>query len=133
MRPGGPAGTTVADMMWVLACAVLVVVLVGAAVLPRRAGQPREGFPWFWVAFPAAALLVAASIAMGLAWAGVSKWGTVVVHQASYEPSVQFLSNEQFNQMYVRWQVLAVARLVLPIVAVATVGLSVWAWRRGRV
>ena len=99
--------------------------------MPRRAEQPREGFPWFWVALPAAALLVAASIAMGLAWAGVSGAGTMVVHQASYEPGVQFLSNEQFDQMYLRWQVLSAARWVLPIVAVATVGLSVWAWRRG--
>lgn len=133
MRPGGPADTTVADMIWVFACAVLVVVLVGGAVVPRRAEQPREGFPWFWVAFPAAALLVAASIAMGLAWAGVSGVGTMVVHHASYEPVGQFLSNEQFNQMYLRWQVLSGARWFLPIVAVATVGLSVWAWRRGRV
>lgn len=36
-----------------------MVILVGAAVLPRRAAQPREGFPWFWLSFPTAVFLVA--------------------------------------------------------------------------
>ena len=55
-----------AAMIWVWISAVLIVVLVGAAVLPRRASRPRRGFPWFWILFPTAAFLVAGSLHMWL-------------------------------------------------------------------
>lgn len=119
-------------MVWVFAFAVLVVVLVGGAVLPRRAGQSREKFPWFWIAFPVAALLVAASITLWLPSAGMVGGWTMYMPLADREPGMQFLSNEQFNEMYLRTQLYLAAQWVLPIAAVITAGLSVWAWRRGR-
>ena len=120
-------------MVWVFAFAVLIVVLVGGAVLPRRAAQPRAGFPWFWIAFPAALLLLAASISLRLP--GVSTVGgwTMYMPLADRPHEMHFLSNEQFNSVYLRMRLYSAAVWLLPIAAVVAAGLSVWAWRRDRV
>lgn len=120
-------------MAWVFAFAVLIVVLVGAAVLPRRAGQPRGGFPWFWIVFPAAVLLVAGSISMWLPGVGAVGGWTMYMPLADRSDGMQFLTNEQFNSAYLRMRLYSAALWVLHIAAVFTTGLSVWAWRRGRV
>lgn len=68
------AGANVAVMIWVWILAVLIVVLVGAAVLPRRGSHPREDFPWFWLmqARSAAAWILPV---LSLAAVGLSVWG----------------------------------------------------------
>lgn len=123
------AVANVAVMVWVWTFAVLMVVLVGAAVLPRRAGQDREGFPWFWLAFPAAVLLVAGSLHMWLPVIGAPGGWTMYMPLADRHGGVQFLGNEQFWQL----QAFLLGRWILPIAALVVVGLSVWSWRRGRV
>ena len=123
------AVANVAVMVWVWTFAVLMVVLVGAAVLPRRAGQARETFPWFWVAFPTAVLLVAGSLHMWLAGISATGCWTMYMPLADRPGDMQFLSNEQFWQ----FQAFLLGRWILPIAALVVVGLSVWSWRRGRV
>ena len=115
-----------AVMVWVWTFAVLMVVLVGAAVLPRRVQQPREGFPWFWLSFPAAVLLVAGSLHMWLPLIGATAGWTMYMPLADRRDGVQFLGNEQFWQL----QAFLVGKWILPITALVAVGLSVWAWRR---
>lgn len=119
-------------MVWIFAFAVLIVVLVGGAVLPRRARQPRGGFPWFWIAFPAAVLLVAGSISMWLPGVGAVGGWTMYMPLADRSDEIQFLSNEQFNSVYLRMRLYWAGVWVLPIAAVLAAGLSIWAWRRGR-
>ncbi|MBP2527195.1 hypothetical protein [Rhodococcus sp. PvP104] len=116
-------------MVQVWTFAVFMVVLVGAAVLPRRAGQPRQGFPWFWLSFPMAALLVAGSLHMWLPGISAASSWTMYMPLADRGSGLQFLSNEQL------WQVQAflLGRWILPIAALVLAGLSVWSWRRGRI
>lgn len=118
-----------AVMIWVWIFAVLIVVLVGAVVLPRRASQPREGFPWFWMSFPTAGLLVAGSLNVWLPAFGEP------VGWMRYMPLMnrQAVSRVVGNEHYWLMQASAVGAWILPILALAAVGLSVWAWRRGRV
>ncbi len=126
------AVANVAVMVWVWTFAVLIVVLVGAAVLPRRTGQPRQGFPWFWVTFPLAVLLVAGSLHVWLFEIGASSGWTMYMPLADRRGGMQFLSNQQFGQFW-QLQVFLLGRWILPITALVLVGLSVWSWRRGRV
>ena len=123
------AVANVAVMVWVWTFAVLIVVLVGAAVLSRRAGQPRERFPWFWVTFPVAVLFVAGSLHMWLPGVGATGGWTMYMPLADRRGGVQFLGNEQFWQL----QAFLLGRWILPIAALVLVGLSAWSWRRGRV
>lgn len=95
--------------------------------------QPRGGFPWFWIAFPVAALMVAASIAVWLPETGGFGGWTMYMPLTDRSEGMQFLSNEQFNAMYLRARVYAAAAWALPVAAVVAAGLSVSAWRRGRV
>lgn len=115
--------------MWVWMCAVLIVVLVGAAVLPRRARQPRAGFPWFWLLFPAAAFLVAGSLHMWLPAFGEPGGWMRYLPMRNRPAVLRIMSNEQYWQI----QAFLVGTWLLPILALAAVGLSGWAWRRGRV
>ena len=115
-------------MVWVWTFAVLIVVLVGAAVLSRRVGQPRVGFPWFWVAFPVAVLLLVGSAQMWLPGIGVTSGWTMYMPLADRSPGVQFLGNEQFWQLQAFWA----GRWVVPAAALVSVGLAVLSWRRGR-
>ena len=107
------AVANVAVMVWVWTFAVLIVVLVGAAVLSRRAGQPREGFPWFWVTFPVAVLFVAGSLHMWLPGVGATGGWTMYMPLADRRGGVQFLGNEQFWQL----QAFLLGRWILPIAA----------------
>ncbi|WP_010542194.1 hypothetical protein [Dietzia alimentaria] len=120
-------------MVWIFTFAVLIVVLVGGAVLPRRAAQPPAGFPWFWIAFPAAILLVAGSISVWLPGVGAVGGWTMYMPLADRSHEMQFLSNEQFNSVYLCMRLYSAALWALPITAVVAAGLSVWAWRRDRV
>lgn len=115
-------------MVWVWTFAVLMVVLVGAAVLPRRSGIRREGFPWFWLAFPTAMLLVAASVNMWVPGISATGGWTMYMPLADRSGGLQFLSNEQFWQL----QAFLLGRWMLPASALIAAGLSVWSWRRGR-
>lgn len=114
-------------MVWIWTFAVVMVVLVGAAVLPRRAGQPRQGFPWFWLSFPTAVLLVAATLHM---WLPTVTWpgGWMMYMPLTNKPAViSIVGTEHYWTM----QTVYVGAWVLPILALVAGGLSVWAWRRG--
>lgn len=116
-------------MVWIWTFAVVMVVLVGAAVLPRRAEQPRQGFPWFWLSFPTAVLLVAASLHMWLptiTWTG----GLLTYMPLTNKSAFMGIAGPEF---YWRTQMVHVGAWALPVLALTAVGLSVWAWRRGRV
>lgn len=113
------AVANVAVMIWVWILAVLMVVLVGAAVLPRRASQPREGFPWFWLSFPTATFLVAGSLHVWLpAFDEPGDWWR-------YMP----LTNRQAvigvagPEYYWPMQARSVAAWILPILSLSAVGL----------
>ena len=116
-------------MVQVWTFAVLMVVLVGASVLPRRAGQPRQGFPWFWLSFPMAVLLVAGSLHMWLPGISAASAWTMYMSLADRGSGLQFLSDEQLWQL----QAFLLGRWSLPIAALVLVGLSVWSWRRGHI
>lgn len=118
-----------AVMIWVWIFAVLIVVLVGAAVLPLRARQPREGFPWFWLSFPAAVFLVAGSLRVWLPAFGMPSGWMMYLPLANRHAVIGVVGNEHYWMMQAR----SVGAWILPILALAVVGLSVWAWRRGRV
>ena len=118
-----------ADMGWVWIFAALIVVLVAGAVLPRRTGLPGEGFPWFWVAFPIAVFLVAATVSIWLPpIAEAGRW-SMYMPLADRPGGMQYLGNEQ------RWLLRAylIGRWIVPIAALTAMGLSAWSWRRGRV
>ncbi|MFI8592752.1 hypothetical protein [Dietzia maris] len=116
-------------MVWVWTFAVMMVVLVGAAVLPRRVQQPREGFPWFWLSFPAAVLLVAGSLHMWLPHIGTHGGWLRYLPMTNRPAVLRIISNEQYWLI----QAFLVGAWILPVLALVAVGLSVWAWRRGRV
>lgn len=61
-----PGFVTVHHMLWVMVVALVVVLCVAAAVLPRRSGEEREGFPWFWVVFPLTCLAAGITISGSL-------------------------------------------------------------------
>lgn len=122
-------GANVAVMIWVWIFAVLIVVLVGAGVLPWRARQPREGFPWFWLSFPAAVFLVAGSLRVWLPAFGMPSGWMMYLPLANRHAVIGVVGNEHYWMMQAR----SVGAWILPVLALAMVGLSVWAWRRGRV
>lgn len=110
-------------MIWLMILALVVVLLVAAAVLPRhRRADPGfpVRFPWFWVVFPATCFAIAGTIGVLTVPSG-GEYGWTM-----YPPSVQFLSNEQFNRIMWRSRAL----WVLPVVSMIGVGLSIWSWRR---
>lgn len=127
-------------MTWLLIFAVLVVLLVGGAVLPRRADYRGEsgamGFPWFWVAFPMAVLTLVSTVGVFLSrYAGVDipEADTVGLSQPypNFNEAVPFLSGEQFRAM--AGPVDATVYLwFFPVLAVALTVASVVAWRKGR-
>lgn len=125
-------------MTWLLIFAGLVVLLVGGAVLPRRAeyrgGTDAPGFPWFWLVFPLTALLVALAFA---AWLPLAASGGVDFGWTMYMPlgdadedsTTPFLSDAAAWQLLQgRW-----ARIGYPLLAVLGLALSAWAWRRRRI
>lgn len=108
-------------MVWLMVLALVIVLLVAAAVLPRRGtGDASVRFPWFWIIFPATCFAIAATVGVfAVPSGGGFGW-------SMYPPGRQFLTNEQFNQII--WRDRAI--WVLPAASVVGVGLSVWSWRR---
>lgn len=116
-------------MVWVWIVAVLMVVLVGVAVLPRRVRQPSGGFPWFWLSFPTAAFLVAGSLHVWLPTFG-EPGGWWRYMPLTNRQAVIGIAGPEF---YWLMQARSAGAWILPILALVAVGLSLWAWRRGRV
>ncbi|WP_291477664.1 hypothetical protein [Corynebacterium sp.] len=125
-------------MTWLLIFAGLVVLLVGGAVLPRRAEYRGDavttGFPWFWLVFPLTAFLVALAAAAWLPGAGpgVANFGWTMyapLADADETSTTTFLSDEP------AWLLLSGqwARTGYPLLAVGGLVLSSWAWRRRRI
>lgn len=131
MASGPPVAPwiTVVDMVWVWTFAVVIVLVVGAAVLPRRASEPSQGFPWFWVAFPLCVLLATGSLTMWLPLIAATGGVPMYMPLADSHDGVQVLGNDQFWQLHA----FTPGRWILPITALVLGGLSAWAWRRGRV
>lgn len=108
-------------MTWLLVLAVLIVLTVAGAVLPRRVSREQRGFPWFWVVFPITAFAVALAVYsfLPIAPLGVDFGWTM------YSPLVD--SSESSVDPF--WS----GKIMWVVTAVVGAGLSVWAWRRGRV
>ncbi|WP_291313151.1 hypothetical protein [Corynebacterium sp. UBA2622] len=104
-----------------LVFAALIVLLVAAAVLPRRARHDSAAFPWFWVAFPVAALSTALAIYSLAPRAPLNAdfgWGM-------YMPLAD--ATDEFEGTLLR------SKIVWAAASVVSLALSAWAWRRGRV
>ncbi|WP_288832360.1 hypothetical protein [uncultured Corynebacterium sp.] len=106
-----------------LAFAALVVVLVAAAVLPRRAAEDPSRFPWFWVAFPLTALALALTAYLFLPAGPLNTEFGWTMYAPLADATEDSGDTAAFNWQGVFW---AAASL-------AGAGLSAWAWRRGRV
>lgn len=126
-------------MTWLLIFAALVVLLVAAAVLPRRAAYWREsepaGFPWFWFLFPLTALLVALALAAWLPGSPASGWtdfgwGMSAPYVAVDDADTwTFLSDEAASHLLMSpW-----TRIVYPLLAVLGAVLTTRAWKEGRI
>ena len=110
-------------MTWLMLFALLIVVLVAGAVLPRHRTTPpalegRRQFPWFWIAFPVTMLALGMAISLLLRLPGPITYGWTM-----YMPL-----SEDIHQ-----PVLSVSGLIWLVVAVVGAVLSVLAWRRGRI
>ncbi|MGN0096085.1 MAG: hypothetical protein ACI38U_08475 [Corynebacterium sp.] len=123
-------------MTWTLLASALLTVLVGAVVLPRRAGHERVGFPWFWVTFPVSVFAWVCTIGVFL-----SRYAHVMTSETDrvglslpypeFGQTVQFLSNEQSRQMYGPIEPTAYL-FFFPVLGVVCTLVSVIAWRKGR-
>lgn len=123
-------------MSWALVAAVLLVAVVGVVVLRRRRPQRSAGFPWFWVTFPVAVLALVSVLGSFLSrYAGVDIPEEDIVGLSQPYPdfneTVQFLSNEQFQQMFGPLPY-AVYIWFFPVLGVICTIASVVAWRKGR-
>lgn len=135
-------GCYAARMTWLLIFAALVVLLVGGAILPRRAayrGQEpedpkRPGFPWFWILFPLTVFAIALGFAAwlpGTAATGADFGWTMYMPLADAGDGFDgSLSSDAAvaNLLRMPW-----ARITYLLIAVAGLALSVWAWRKRRI
>lgn len=142
MRSDATPGCYAARMTWLLIFAALVVLLVGGAVLPRRAAyrglepeeQKRPGFPWFWLVFPLTVFAIALGIAAWLPWTagtGADFGWTMYMPLADADEGYgsSLLSDAAAaNLLRMPW-----APIAYPLIAVAGFALSVWAWRKQRI
>ncbi|AHW63655.1 Putative membrane protein [Corynebacterium glyciniphilum AJ 3170] len=107
-------------------------------MLPRRAeywgGTDSLGFPWFWIAFPLTALVVALAFA---AWLPGTASGAVDFGWTMYAPlaDADEDSTTTFLSDQAAWQLLRGewARIGYPLLAVLGLTLSSWAWKKGRI
>lgn len=112
-------------MVWLMALALLTVLLVAAVTLPRQSAPDTElGFPWFWVVFPATCFAIAASV--GLLGTALPQDFQSTIYIAGYEPAPLALPNDRVDQILLRRRAL----WSLPILSVVGIGLSIWTWRR---
>ncbi|MGJ0184225.1 hypothetical protein [Corynebacterium glyciniphilum] len=123
-------------MSWALVAAVLLVAVVGVVVLRRRRPQRSAGFPWFWVTFPVAVLALVSALGSFLSrYAGVDIPEDDIVGLSQPYPdfneTVQFLSNEQFQQMFGPLPY-AVYIWFFPVLGIVFTVASVVAVRKGR-
>jgi hypothetical protein len=130
-------------MTWLLIFAGLVVLLVGGAVLPRRAeyrgGTDSPGFPWFWVTFPVAVLGLVSTLGMILGEYTSTIYtsrddlvGLSMPYPVTGEiPGLEFLSTQQFRQMFGPLPY-AVYVWFFPVLGVVFTIASVVAVRKGR-
>ncbi|RQM32949.1 amino acid permease [Rhodococcus ruber] len=118
-------------MAWLVFGVLALMGLVAGGVVRQRDRVERaSGFPWFWVAFPATCIVIAAAVS-------VFAWPQVLTGSGSYwwdpptvnQPGLQFLSNEQYQRFMTlrRW------RWVLPAISLVGIALCVWTWRRRHV
>lgn len=126
-------------MGWVFLASVLIVAVTGAIVLPRRPRGQHSGFPWFWVAFPLATLGLVSTLGMILGEFTSTIYtshddpvGLAMPYPATGGfPGVQFLSTEQFQQMFGPLPY-AVYIWFFPVLGVVCTIASVVAARKGR-
>lgn len=110
-------------MTWLMLFALLIVILVAVAVLPRhRTAQAdpegRRQFPWFWVTFPLTmfALVMSAAILLRISDPVAYGWTMYApLSDESHQPALPYSG--------LAWLVAGVVGAVV----------SVFAWRRGRV
>ncbi|MEY8567599.1 hypothetical protein AALF15_13680 [Corynebacteriaceae bacterium 7-707] len=123
-------------MTWLLIFAGLVVLLVGGAVLPRRAEYRGDavttGFPWFWLVFPLTALLVALAAAAWLPGSPASGfvdfgWGMSARYVAEGDSrGWNLLSDEAAKHLLAA----PGTRIVYPLLAALGALLSARAWKK---
>ncbi|AHW63656.1 Putative membrane protein [Corynebacterium glyciniphilum AJ 3170] len=126
-------------MSWVFLVSVLVVAVIAAIVIPRRPRGQHSGFPWFWVAFPLAVLGLVSTLGMILGGSALTIYGahddpvglSMPYPATSGFPGVQFLSTEQFQQMFGPLPY-AVYIWFFPVLGIVFTIASVVAWRKGR-
>lgn len=123
-------------MSWVFLASALMVAVVGVVVLRRRRPQRSAGFPWLWVTFPVAVLSLVSALGSLLSrYAGVDIPEDDIVGLSQPYPdfneTVQFLSNEQFQQMFGPLPY-TVYLWFFPVLGIAFTVASVVAWRKGR-
>lgn len=127
-------------MGWVFIASVLIVAVTGAIVIPRRSRGRHRGFPWFWVVFPLAVLGLVSTLGMII---GEFTSTIYTYHDDPVGlsmpypltggfPGVQFLSTEQFQQMFGLLPY-AVYIWFFPVLGVICTIASVVAWRKGRI
>ncbi|WP_420098471.1 hypothetical protein [Corynebacterium sp.] len=123
-------------MSWVFLVSVLVVAVAGAVVLSRRRQQQAPGFPWFWVLLPVAMFALVSAVGVLISrFAGVDtpdsdKVGLSMPYP-EFNQAVQFLSTEQFQQMFGPLPY-AVYIWFFPVLGIVSTVASVVAWRKGR-
>lgn len=126
-------------MSWVFLVSVLVVAVIAAIVIPRPPRGQHSGFPWFWVAFPLAVLGLVSTLGMILGGSALTIYGahddpvglSKPYPATSGFPGVQFLSTEQFQQMFGPLPY-AVYIWFFPVLGIVFTIASVVAWRKGR-
>ena len=108
-------------MTSLLVLAALIVLTVAGSVLPRRAKEQSPGFPWFWVVFPITTFAVALTVYSFLPVAPLG----IDSGPSPYVPLSE-LPEDPFESL---WK----GQILWAVTAVAGIGLSLWAWRRGRI
>ena len=107
-------------MTWLLVLTALIVLGVAGAVLPRRSKQQSHGFPWFWVVFPITTFAVALTVYSYLPIAPLGMDYGWTMYAPLSDPPADYVDS--------LWS----GEILWPVSAVAGIGLSLWAWRRGR-
>lgn len=101
--------------------ALVVVLCVAAAVLPRRSTEKRKGFPWFWVVFPFTCLAAGITISGFLPGSTPSPGSGPIRYVQGQGAAVDYFT-------VLNWlSAISAASVVVGAI------LSFWAWRKRRV